>query len=94
MIVSLGAGPWDALFGGGNVPAFALASVASLAAGVIAVHKLQNWAAPGCSSRTSQRVPNTRVEEDEEEARPRFSFGSLVWSQLERLSSSFGPIRL
>lgn len=40
MIVSLGAGPWDALFGGGNVPAFALASVASLAAGVIAVHKL------------------------------------------------------
>ncbi|KAK4479785.1 hypothetical protein RD792_015320 [Penstemon davidsonii] len=40
MIVSLGAGPWDALFGGGNVPAFALASVCSLAAGIIAVHKL------------------------------------------------------
>ncbi|KAL3824150.1 hypothetical protein ACJIZ3_020179 [Penstemon smallii] len=40
MIVSLGAGPWDALFGGGNVPAFVLASVCSLAAGIIAVHKL------------------------------------------------------
>ncbi|KAI3467373.1 hypothetical protein Pfo_024036 [Paulownia fortunei] len=40
MIVSLGAGPWDALFGGGNIPAFVLASVCALAAGVIAVHKL------------------------------------------------------
>ncbi|CAM0943383.1 unnamed protein product [Alopecurus aequalis] len=40
IIVSLGAGPWDALFGGGNVPAFALASVFSLAAGVLAVLKL------------------------------------------------------
>ncbi|CAI0387574.1 unnamed protein product [Linum tenue] len=42
MIVSLGAGPWDALFGGGNVPAFVLASIASLAAGVIATLKLPN----------------------------------------------------
>ncbi|KAK6139320.1 hypothetical protein DH2020_026935 [Rehmannia glutinosa] len=40
MIVSLGAGPWDALFGGGNIPAFVLASISALAAGVIAVHKL------------------------------------------------------
>ncbi|CAA0834694.1 Sucrose transport protein SUC3 [Striga hermonthica] len=40
MIVSLGAGPWDALFGGGNIPAFVLASFAALAAGVIAVRKL------------------------------------------------------
>lgn len=40
IVVSLGAGPWDALFGGGNVPAFALASVFSLAAGVLAVLKL------------------------------------------------------
>ncbi|KAK6139311.1 hypothetical protein DH2020_026946 [Rehmannia glutinosa] len=36
----LGAGPWDALFGGGNIPAFVLASISALAAGVIAVHKL------------------------------------------------------
>ncbi|GAB4839976.1 sugar transporter [Ancistrocladus abbreviatus] len=40
MIVSLGAGPWDALFGGGNIPAFVLASLSALAAGVIATFKL------------------------------------------------------
>lgn len=40
IIVALGAGPWDALFGGGNVPAFVLASVFALAAGIIAVIKL------------------------------------------------------
>ncbi|XAR65172.1 hypothetical protein NMG60_11009192 [Bertholletia excelsa] len=40
MVVSLGAGPWDALFGGGNIPAFVLASICALAAGVIAVLKL------------------------------------------------------
>nr|UNJ12778.1 sucrose transporter 2 [Cedrus deodara] len=40
IIVALGAGPWDALFGGGNVPAFVLASVFALAAGIIAVTKL------------------------------------------------------
>ncbi|KAK4762606.1 hypothetical protein SAY86_008374 [Trapa natans] len=40
MIVSLGAGPWDALFGGGNIPAFVLASVSAFAAGVIATRKL------------------------------------------------------
>ncbi|XP_057948748.1 sucrose transport protein SUC3 isoform X2 [Malania oleifera] len=42
MIVSLGAGPWDALFGGGNIPAFVLASVFALAAGIIATMKLPN----------------------------------------------------
>ncbi|CAK9172186.1 unnamed protein product [Ilex paraguariensis] len=42
MIVSLGAGPWDALFGGGNIPAFVLASLSALAAGVIATIKLPN----------------------------------------------------
>lgn len=40
MIVSLGAGPWDALFGGGNVPAFVLASLSALAAGIVATLKL------------------------------------------------------
>nr|AYU70943.1 sucrose transporter 2 [Ginkgo biloba] len=40
MIVALGAGPWDALFGGGNVPAFVLASVFAFAAGIIAVAQL------------------------------------------------------
>lgn len=45
MIVAIGAGPWDALFGGGNIPAFALASVFSCAAGILAVLKL-----PGLSN--------------------------------------------
>lgn len=40
MIVSLGAGPWDALFGGGNVPAFVVASLSALAACVFATLKL------------------------------------------------------
>lgn len=40
MIVSLGAGPWDALFGGGNIPAFALASISAFAAGIIGLQKL------------------------------------------------------
>lgn len=40
MLVSLGAGPWDALFGGGNIPAFVLASVCAFAAGVVAMLKL------------------------------------------------------
>ncbi|WCJ42085.1 Sucrose transport protein SUC3 [Euphorbia peplus] len=40
MIISLGVGPLDALFGGGNIPAFVLASVSALAAGIIATMKL------------------------------------------------------
>lgn len=40
MIVSLGAGPWDALFGGGNIPAFVLASLSALASGVVATLNL------------------------------------------------------
>ena len=37
MVVSLGSGPWDQLFGGGNSPAFAVAAVAALVSGFIAV---------------------------------------------------------
>lgn len=40
MLVSLGAGPWDALFGGGNIPAFVLASLFAFGAGIIATLKL------------------------------------------------------
>ncbi|GKV22402.1 hypothetical protein SLEP1_g32281 [Rubroshorea leprosula] len=40
MIISLGAGPWDALFGGENIPAFILAAFCALAAGIIATLKL------------------------------------------------------
>ncbi|CAJ1973953.1 unnamed protein product [Sphenostylis stenocarpa] len=37
MVVSLGSGPWDQLFGGGNAPAFGVAAVAALVSGFIAV---------------------------------------------------------
>ncbi|KAF6168113.1 hypothetical protein GIB67_011498 [Kingdonia uniflora] len=40
MVVSLEAGPWDALFGRGNIPAFVLASKFSLLGGVIAIIRL------------------------------------------------------
>jgi solute carrier family 45 protein 1/2/4 len=40
MVVALGAGPWDALFGGGNEPAFSFAALFALAAGVVALIKL------------------------------------------------------
>ncbi|KAG4158518.1 hypothetical protein ERO13_D02G124200v2 [Gossypium hirsutum] len=50
MIVSLGAGPWDALFGGGNIPAFILASFCALAAGIIATLRLPDLASSFKSS--------------------------------------------
>ncbi|XP_040998561.1 sucrose transport protein SUC4-like [Juglans microcarpa x Juglans regia] len=37
VVVSLGAGPWDQLFGGGNSPAFAVAALAVFASGLIAI---------------------------------------------------------
>lgn len=37
VVVSLGSGPWDQLFGGGNSPAFAVAAVAALASGLVAI---------------------------------------------------------
>ncbi|BFG35762.1 hypothetical protein CerSpe_220360 [Prunus speciosa] len=61
---------------------------------IIAVHKSHKWAPQASSSsRTSHKIHNRRIEEEEEEDRPRFSLGSLVWSHLERLSSSFGAIK-
>ncbi|XP_039137042.1 sucrose transport protein SUT2 [Dioscorea cayenensis subsp. rotundata] len=37
VIVSLGSGPWDQLFGGGNSPAFAVAAVAAFCSGLMAI---------------------------------------------------------
>lgn len=60
---------------------------------IIAVHKSHKWAPQASSSsRTSHKIHNRRIEEEEED-RPRFSLGSLVWSHLERLSSTFGAIK-
>ncbi|KAF9670660.1 hypothetical protein SADUNF_Sadunf13G0091900 [Salix dunnii] len=36
MVVSVAAGPWDALFGGGNLPAFVVGAVAAAASGILA----------------------------------------------------------
>nr|ACO87669.1 sucrose transport protein [Brachypodium sylvaticum] len=37
IIVSLGSGPWDQLFGGGNAPAFFVAAAASFVGGLVAI---------------------------------------------------------
>ncbi|GKV33511.1 hypothetical protein SLEP1_g42016 [Rubroshorea leprosula] len=37
VVVSLGSGPWDQLFGGGNSPAFAVAAVAAFTSGLMAI---------------------------------------------------------
>lgn len=37
VLVSLGSGPWDQLFGGGNSPAFAVAAVAAFSSGLLAI---------------------------------------------------------
>lgn len=46
MVVSLGAGPWDQLFGGGNAPAIAVGAVAAFIGGLVAI----------------LAIPRTRVE--------------------------------
>ena len=35
--MSLGSGPWDQLFGGGNSPSLAVAAVAAFASGLVAI---------------------------------------------------------
>ncbi|XP_051139615.1 sucrose transport protein-like [Andrographis paniculata] len=37
MVVSVASGPWDDLFGGGNLPAFVLGAVAAAASGILAI---------------------------------------------------------
>ncbi|XVE55673.1 hypothetical protein DITRI_Ditri03aG0177300 [Diplodiscus trichospermus] len=52
VLVSLGSGPWDQLFGGGNSPAFAVAGVASLSGGLTAI-----LAIPRSSSQKPRALP-------------------------------------
>ncbi|OMO49885.1 General substrate transporter [Corchorus olitorius] len=40
MIVSLGSGPFDAMFGGGNLPAFVLGAIAAAVSGILALTML------------------------------------------------------
>jgi solute carrier family 45 protein 1/2/4 len=37
MLVSFASGPWDALFGGGNLPAFLVGAVAAAASGILSL---------------------------------------------------------
>ncbi|CAH9078291.1 unnamed protein product [Cuscuta europaea] len=37
ILVSIGSGPWDELFGGGNSPAFVVAAISAFAAGLVAI---------------------------------------------------------
>jgi solute carrier family 45 protein 1/2/4 len=57
-LVALGSGPWDALFGGGNEPAFALASISALAAGIIAFRKLPMLSRNGYQRTTMMHGPH------------------------------------
>ncbi|KAF3446529.1 hypothetical protein FNV43_RR11709 [Rhamnella rubrinervis] len=50
VVVSVGSGPWDQLFGGGNSPAFAVAAVAALAGGVVAILAIPRTAVVGCTA--------------------------------------------
>ncbi|XP_021284968.1 sucrose transport protein SUC4 [Herrania umbratica] len=52
VVVSVGSGPWDQLFGGGNSPAFAVAAVAALTSGLIAI-----LAIPRSSSQKPRALP-------------------------------------
>ncbi|XP_050364847.1 sucrose transport protein-like [Argentina anserina] len=40
MVVSVASGPWDALFGGGNLPAFVVGAVAAVLSGILALTML------------------------------------------------------
>jgi solute carrier family 45, member 1/2/4 len=42
MIISLESNSWNALFGGGNIPTFVLASICALASGIVATLNLPN----------------------------------------------------
>ncbi|CAA7393711.1 unnamed protein product [Spirodela intermedia] len=53
VIVSVGSGPWDQLFGGGNAPAFAVAGVAAFVSGLIAILALPR--SPAAAKRTTGR---------------------------------------
>lgn len=52
MLVSVASGPWDALFGGGNLPAFVVGAVAAVASGILSLTMLPS---------TSPDQPNSKI---------------------------------
>ncbi|EFJ10569.1 hypothetical protein SELMODRAFT_269407 [Selaginella moellendorffii] len=57
VIISLGSGPWDQAFGGGNIPSFLVASGAALIGGVLAISKL-----PKTHTKRDHKPPPIEVE--------------------------------
>lgn len=55
---------------------------------VLAIQRSPAWGPQASSSSRTAQSTNKSMED-----RPRFSLGSLLWSQLERLSGNFGSIR-
>uniref|UniRef100_A0A2P2MGS8 Sucrose transporter 1 n=1 Tax=Rhizophora mucronata TaxID=61149 RepID=A0A2P2MGS8_RHIMU len=53
MIISAVSGPWDALFGGGNLPAFVVGAISAAASGVLALTFLPSPSPDTPSSKTS-----------------------------------------
>ena len=63
-------------------------AIKEIGGSIIAVHKSPDWVPRGSPPSTVPKTTNIVVED-----RPRSSLGSLLWSQLERISGSFRPIR-
>ncbi|KDP32101.1 hypothetical protein JCGZ_12562 [Jatropha curcas] len=56
---------------------------------VLVVNKSPDWTPRSPSTASMSRTSSGSIGDD----KPRFSLGSLLWSQLERLSGNFGSIR-
>ncbi|THG18802.1 hypothetical protein TEA_012702 [Camellia sinensis var. sinensis] len=48
---------------------------------------------PGRPTQTSTRITSKNKNSDDLKDRPRFSLGTLLWSQLEQFSDNFRPIK-
>ncbi|KAF8411848.1 hypothetical protein HHK36_004407 [Tetracentron sinense] len=57
IVVSVASGPWDALFGGGNLPAFVVGAFAAAASGIVALTMLPS---PPPDFPTSSKIVRTR----------------------------------
>ncbi|KAB1220685.1 Sucrose transport protein SUC5 [Morella rubra] len=53
MLVSVASGPWDDLFGGGNLPAFVVGAVAATASGILALTMLPSPTADLAATKTA-----------------------------------------
>lgn len=80
---------------GYNVNSDTVEAVRNEIGGSILVVNESSTRAPQTSARTSRSTSTCtgRSKSSDVEERPRFSIGCLLWSQLERLSSNFRPIK-